>query len=271
MIAIHASPSQAVKEINALLKVYDVTKKHWGLEDIIIAGDFNADGDYVGNSDWENISLRSDRRFVWLIDDNADTTVGSTDYSYDRFVVAGKKLKKAIVPGSTKVFKFDDEFQLTYEQAQSVSDHYPIELELSGEVNSKLQRYVDSDIAITVKQQSDVASVNRVRQIYRSGARRGYDCLVKKVKTSMLEVVASKYDVTDVVKSLRKFQRAFPQVLLDETIAVVSAYLRSDMFSKPPYIYGLMTKNRSSTFDVTVTCRLQQPLTCCVTVKKKIS
>ena len=53
-------------------------------QDIIIAGDFNADGDYVGSSDWEQISLRSDRRFAWLIGDTADTTVGSTDYSYDR-------------------------------------------------------------------------------------------------------------------------------------------------------------------------------------------
>ena len=40
-------------------------------------------------------------------------------YLLFRFVVAGKKLRKSIVPGSTKVFKFDDEFGLTYEQVGS--------------------------------------------------------------------------------------------------------------------------------------------------------
>ena len=54
------------------------------LQDILIAGDFNADEGYVNEDDWSKITLRTDRRFKWLIDDQTDTTVGNTDRAYDR-------------------------------------------------------------------------------------------------------------------------------------------------------------------------------------------
>ncbi|ESO92076.1 hypothetical protein LOTGIDRAFT_121655 [Lottia gigantea] len=132
IIAIHTAPRNAVNEIKALHQVYEQTKHHWALEDIIIAGDFNADGDYVRKGDWEKITLRSDRRFSWLIEDDADTTVGSTDCAYDRFVVAGRKLTSAVVPGSATVYRFDLAFDLTQDEAKDISDHYPIELKIAG-------------------------------------------------------------------------------------------------------------------------------------------
>nr|KAG5703786.1 hypothetical protein BaRGS_009584 [Batillaria attramentaria] len=130
IIAIHTDPDDAVREVGALHKVYDVTKAHWDLEDILIAGDFNADEGYVNQDDWAGIQLRTDRRFKWLIGDSTDTTVGNTDRAYDRFVVVGKKLLEAVVPGSATTYRFDEDLKMTKEEAEDVSDHYPIELKI---------------------------------------------------------------------------------------------------------------------------------------------
>ncbi|GFR65427.1 deoxyribonuclease [Elysia marginata] len=85
IIATHTDPDEAAKEIGSLHKVYESAKKHWNLEDIIIAGDFNADEGYVNREDWGKIVLRHDKRFRWLIKDSTDTTTGNTDRAYDRY------------------------------------------------------------------------------------------------------------------------------------------------------------------------------------------
>ena len=48
----------------------------------------NAACDYVGDDDWENIRLRTDPRFVWVIGDDVNTRT-RTDYvcAYDRWLI----------------------------------------------------------------------------------------------------------------------------------------------------------------------------------------
>ena len=53
-------------------------------QDVIFAGDFNADCGYVGTTKWKQVTFRSDERFVWLLDDDADTTVAKSSCAYDR-------------------------------------------------------------------------------------------------------------------------------------------------------------------------------------------
>lgn len=49
-------------------------------------GDFNADCNYVSKKAWNNIRLRTDPKFIWLIGDQEDTTVKmSTNCAYDRW------------------------------------------------------------------------------------------------------------------------------------------------------------------------------------------
>lgn len=49
-------------------------------------GDFNAACGYVAKKNRKNIRLLSDPSFIWLIQDNVDTTVkDSTDCAYDRY------------------------------------------------------------------------------------------------------------------------------------------------------------------------------------------
>lgn len=96
-------------------------------------GDFNAGCSYVPQKQWKNIRLRTHSEFVWLIGDKNDTTVKeSTSCPYDRIVVRGQKLIDAVVPHSANIFDFQDNFQLSEEQALGVSDHFPVEFELKA-------------------------------------------------------------------------------------------------------------------------------------------
>lgn len=54
------------------------------LQNILIAGDLNADCSYLSRSKMSTLSIRQDSAYTWLINDSQDTTVGSTDCAYDR-------------------------------------------------------------------------------------------------------------------------------------------------------------------------------------------
>ena len=86
LAAIHTSPSKAVSEIDRLVDVYDDITQRWKLKDVMILGDFNSGCSYVRTSSWPKIRLATDRRFYWLIPNDADTTVGRSDCAYDRYV-----------------------------------------------------------------------------------------------------------------------------------------------------------------------------------------
>ncbi|KAK2172010.1 hypothetical protein NP493_1002g01002 [Ridgeia piscesae] len=132
VMGIHTSPRAAETELDALVPAYEATAMALDVSNIIIAGDFNADCSYVTNREWADVRLRTDSRFQWLLGDDIDTTVGSSNCAYDRFVVAGSELQAAIVPRSVIVYRFDIALDLTPGQTKNVSDHYPIQLQLEG-------------------------------------------------------------------------------------------------------------------------------------------
>lgn len=84
LAAIHTSPSEAEKEIDHLVDVYDDITQRWKLKDVMIMGDFNAGCSYVTKSEWSKIRLATDRRFYWLFGNHVDTTVAKSDCPYDR-------------------------------------------------------------------------------------------------------------------------------------------------------------------------------------------
>ncbi|XP_072328510.1 deoxyribonuclease gamma-like [Scyliorhinus torazame] len=127
----HTSPESSVSEINALYDVYTEMKARWRAKYFILMGDFNADCDYVRKKEWPNIRLRNDTNFVWLIEDNNDTTVReSTHCAYDRIVFHGEKLVKAVIPNSVNIFNYKEAYGMTEAQALEVSDHFPVEVDL---------------------------------------------------------------------------------------------------------------------------------------------
>ncbi|CAM4680317.1 unnamed protein product [Leuciscus chuanchicus] len=131
LIPQHTTPSNATKEIDELYDVFMDVRERWKIENVMFLGDFNAACGYVAKKNRKNIRLLSDRSFIWLIQDNVDTTVKqSTDCAYDRIVVHGEPFLRTIEPFSAKPFNFPKELRLTEAQALEVSDHYPIEVVL---------------------------------------------------------------------------------------------------------------------------------------------
>ena len=55
------------------------------LQNIILMGDFNAGGSYISTYELEQLRIRKNKEFQWLIKDYVDTTVKGTCYAYDRY------------------------------------------------------------------------------------------------------------------------------------------------------------------------------------------
>lgn len=128
MMGIHVKPDDAVAEIDALYDVYESMVSRWGTENFLIAGDLNADCDYVGSGDWDNIRLWTDPRFQWTIGHDVDTTVSATHCAYDRLIVAGSALQGAYIGGSADIYNYETEMGISNELALDVSDHFPVEM-----------------------------------------------------------------------------------------------------------------------------------------------
>nr|XP_033778584.1 deoxyribonuclease-1-like 1 isoform X3 [Geotrypetes seraphini] len=139
----HTTPSDAVKEIDALYDVFLDIQKRWNAQSIIFLGDFNAGCDYVAKKNWPLIRLRMEPGFHWLIGDDADTTVKKNrSCAYDRIVVYGEKCYKAVIPGSAGIFDFLNKFGLLEIEGLEISDHYPVEVELSRAKSLMLQNWL---------------------------------------------------------------------------------------------------------------------------------
>ncbi|OPJ87707.1 deoxyribonuclease-1 [Patagioenas fasciata monilis] len=133
MVPLHAEPSNAAAEIDALYDVYiDIVDK-WATNNILFLGDFNAGCSYVTSAQWPSIRLRSLCACEWLIPDSADTTVAdTTSCAYDRIVACGTALRQDIEPGSATVNNFQKTFHLQIKDALAVSDHFPVEVTLKA-------------------------------------------------------------------------------------------------------------------------------------------
>ncbi|KAI4886412.1 hypothetical protein NFI96_015332 [Prochilodus magdalenae] len=133
LVPVHTSPTNATKEIDELYDVFEDVRQRWRTEDMMFLGDFNAACGYVAKKNRKNIRLYTISSFTWLIEDKQDTTVrATTDCAYDRIVVYGDTLLRAVVPSSAQPFNFAKEYHLTEEEALKVSDHYPIEVDLKS-------------------------------------------------------------------------------------------------------------------------------------------
>ncbi|XP_070758508.1 deoxyribonuclease-1-like [Enoplosus armatus] len=130
LIPVHTKPEDAERELDALHDVVEAVRERWDTDNIMILGDFNADGRYLSRRRRESVRISSSV-YHWLIDDDVDTTTSdSTDHTYDRIVVFGDAMYDAVVPKSARPFNFQRAYHLSDAATQAVSDHYPVEVEL---------------------------------------------------------------------------------------------------------------------------------------------
>ena len=122
LIDIHTDPDEATVEINTLPVVVADAKTHFSEQDVILLGDFNADGSYYDEND-ESLPLRNST-FIWLIDNDVDTTMASSSSTYDRMIITAATAEDYLA-NTANVFLFDRSFELDCEP-KAVSDHYPI-------------------------------------------------------------------------------------------------------------------------------------------------
>ncbi|XP_078105407.1 deoxyribonuclease-1-like 1 [Sander vitreus] len=130
LIPVHTKPVDAEAELNALHDVVTAVKRRWRNYNIMILGDFNADGRYLSDEQKRRIRIHSAYYYYWLIGDDVDTTTSnSNDHTYDRIVVY-HKMHEAVVPNSAQPFNFQRAYRLSDANAAAISDHYPVEVEL---------------------------------------------------------------------------------------------------------------------------------------------
>ncbi len=122
---IHTQPKNATKEINALVEVFNYMQlKHPDEKDIIIIGDFNADGSYYDEDD-SKLPLEN-KKYFWSIPDSFDTTMAKSDNTYDRIVFLKDKTFEDYA-GKSGVDRLDKRYSsLNEKELKAISDHHPV-------------------------------------------------------------------------------------------------------------------------------------------------
>jgi endonuclease/exonuclease/phosphatase family metal-dependent hydrolase len=104
--------------------------RHPNVGNAIIAGDFNADCDYVRDPDL--LTLFNDQSNEWIIPFSADTTVKDTDCAYDHIILYGDIQNNQQNAGVFNYQTFYDTDNIFYEDesiTELISDHFPVEFE----------------------------------------------------------------------------------------------------------------------------------------------
>jgi uncharacterized repeat protein (TIGR02543 family) len=125
LVGIHTKPEDANSEIGHLADVVtSVLAENPSEKDIIVMGDFNADGNYFEEDNDTNPFKSSE--FHWVITNDMDTMT-KTNWTYDRMVMMDSTFSYEYIGNSAAVFYFDTEYGIDDEAfVWEVSDHYPI-------------------------------------------------------------------------------------------------------------------------------------------------
>ena len=119
IINTHISPGDANKEISELsktmLEVFNLYKK-----EIVLVGDFNADGSYFDENLLEQYF--PDDKYEIVITNDMNTTVSTKDNTYDRIIITDGLEVKVVNFG---VLDFKD-YLVGNTTLKDVSDHYPV-------------------------------------------------------------------------------------------------------------------------------------------------
>lgn len=134
LVGIHTKPDAANQEIANLDTVVNNTlAANPNEKDIIVMGDFNADGSYFNENN--NTNPFKAAKYSWVISNGMDTMV-KTNWTYDRIVMTNATLSREYIPNSAKVFYYDQAYGITDNDfVADISDHYPVYAEFRTDLN----------------------------------------------------------------------------------------------------------------------------------------
>jgi deoxyribonuclease-1-like protein len=122
LVDVHTAPKEAAQEIEALAEVYRVVRRaSRGEDDVIMLGDFNADDRHLGR-------LAQIPGITPLIRGVLSNTRQSE--LYDNIII--HQPSTAEYAGRSGVFDLTKQMNLTLDQAEQVSDHFPVWAEFSA-------------------------------------------------------------------------------------------------------------------------------------------
>jgi len=115
-ITVHTQPDNALAEITRLADVMQAMRATFSDEDdFILLGDLNAGCSYASADQLDALTFRS-AEYHWIVPDEADTNLASSQCAYDRIVVTASTL-----PNYAGKWGVDASFVDTM-----VSDHWPV-------------------------------------------------------------------------------------------------------------------------------------------------
>jgi len=119
----HIQPRAAEKEIRALPCVVTYYMDLWKDPDVLVVGDFNADGQYFDSSLLDSIFPEIEYKIIFT---GEDTTLAQSHNTYDRFIITNPAIED--FTGKFGVIRFDETYDFdSYSiSPRNVSDHYPI-------------------------------------------------------------------------------------------------------------------------------------------------
>jgi len=119
----HIQPRAAEKEIRALPNVVTYFVDLWKDPDVLVVGDFNADGQYFDSSLLASIFPGIEYKIIFT---DEDTTLAKSHNTYDRFIITNSAIED--FTGKFGVIRFDEVYNFSgYSiSPRKVSDHYPI-------------------------------------------------------------------------------------------------------------------------------------------------
>jgi endonuclease/exonuclease/phosphatase family metal-dependent hydrolase len=119
----HIQPSAAEKEIRALPYIVTYYVDLWKDSDVLVVGDFNADGQYFDSSILDSIFPEIMYKIIFTTE---DTTLAKSHNTYDRFIITNPAVED--FTGNFGVIRFDEAYNFDEYSISpiTISDHYPI-------------------------------------------------------------------------------------------------------------------------------------------------
>jgi endonuclease/exonuclease/phosphatase family metal-dependent hydrolase len=120
----HIQPGNARQEISALPQVADYYRRAWQEPDILLVGDFNADGSYYDERLLREVFPPEQYRII--ITDEYDTSVAPSENTYDRIIITSSAAED--YAEKSGVLRFDELYPFDQYpiRPRDVSDHYPV-------------------------------------------------------------------------------------------------------------------------------------------------